>query len=39
MVAEDDIEAIWEGITEDVAGENVPLTTLVTNKDPPPFSK
>ena len=39
IVAEALVAAICVGITEEVAGVKVPLTILVTNNDPPPFSK
>ena len=39
MAAEAEVTAMWVGIVEEVAGEKVPLTALVTNKEPPPLLK
>jgi hypothetical protein len=39
IVADADVAAFAVGITDDVAGSNVPLTTRVTNKESPPLLK
>ena len=38
-VNDGEIRPLWVGIVEEVEGEKVPLTTLVTNNEAPPFSK